>query len=141
MRRALPAVLLTLAGLGALGMFHSAAPAATRTATAAPATTPAATAPPPDGTTPTPDTTPTPTTVPSSGSATKTYDGDAYDNRYGTVQVRITVQGTQITAIEALQMPYEHNRSQYISEQAEPLLRQEALQAQSAQIDIVIGET
>ena len=38
-------------------------------------------------------------------------------------------------------MSYEHSRSQFISQQAGPLLQQEALQAQSAQIDIVSGAT
>ena len=37
--------------------------------------------------------------------------------------------------------PFDRERSQYISQQAEPYLRQEALQAQSAQIDLVSGAT
>ena len=40
------------------------------------------------------------------------HDGDPEQNRYGTVQVRITVQGNTITAVDALQMPYDHQRSQ-----------------------------
>ena len=38
-------------------------------------------------------------------------------------------------------MPSSHQRSQEISQQAAPLLRQEALQAQSAQIDLLSGAT
>jgi uncharacterized protein with FMN-binding domain len=53
----------------------------------------------------------------------------------------VTVQNGHITAVTALQMPYEHSRSEYISQQAEPLLRREALQSQSAQIDLLSGAT
>jgi uncharacterized protein with FMN-binding domain len=146
MRRALSAIALTIIALAALAAFKSTAPAGVKSARAlTPATTtPAAAAPP--ATTPAtqapatqaPATTPT-TTAPSS--ATKTYDGNAVDNRYGTVQVRITVQGKQVTAVDAIQMPYSHARSQYISEQAGPYLQQEALQAQNANIDVVSGAT
>ncbi len=67
--------------------------------------------------------------------------GDPSDNQYGTVQVQVTLQGSQITDVVALQMPDSHQRSLEISQQAEPILRQEALQAQSAQIDILSGAT
>jgi uncharacterized protein with FMN-binding domain len=55
------------------------------------------------------------------------------------VQVQVTLHGTQITDIVAVQMPNSHQRSIEISQAAEPILRQEALQSQSAQIDIVSG--
>ena len=51
----------------------------------------------------------------------------------------MTLQGKQITGITALQMPVDRQRSAEISQQAEPLLQQEALQAQSAQINIIGG--
>ena len=38
-------------------------------------------------------------------------------------------------------MPFDHPRSEAISQYVEPLLRSEALQAQSAQIDLVSGAT
>jgi uncharacterized protein with FMN-binding domain len=38
-------------------------------------------------------------------------------------------------------MPYQHATSAYISQQAAPLLQQEALQAQSANIQIISGAT
>jgi uncharacterized protein with FMN-binding domain len=140
MRRAVPAVVITLVGLGTLAMFKTTPPAPTKSAAAhsAPTTAPPATAPPPaSATSPTsPGTSPT-----TRATATKAYDGDPADNQYGTVQVRIAVQGKRVTAIDAIQMPNDHPRSAYISQQAEPLLQQEALQAQSAQIDIVSGAT
>ena len=48
-------------------------------------------------------------------------------------------QGHQILDVTPLQMPTDRQRSAEISQQAEPLLQQEVLQAQSAQIDIVGG--
>jgi uncharacterized protein with FMN-binding domain len=57
------------------------------------------------------------------------------------VQLQVTLQGTKITDIVALQMPSSHQRSIEISQAAEPILRQEALQSQSAQINIVSGAT
>jgi uncharacterized protein with FMN-binding domain len=43
--------------------------------------------------------------------------------------------------VRALALPNDRPRSQFISAQAEPLLRSEALSAQSARIDIVSGAT
>ncbi len=142
MRRAVPTVVLTLVGLGALATFKSSAPGGIKSAGAthvAPTTAPPATAPPANGASPS-TTTPS-TSSPVTTGSTRTIDGDPYDNRYGTVQVRVTVQGSRITAIDELQMPTDHMRSAYISEQAGPYLRDETLQAQSAQIDIVSGAT
>jgi len=62
-------------------------------------------------------------------------------NQYGDVQVQISGRGGQLADVEALQMPSSHQRSQEISQQAAPLLRQEALQALSAQIDLLSGAT
>jgi uncharacterized protein with FMN-binding domain len=142
MPRVVPAVILTIIGLIALATFKSTAPASSHAAPAlkshasrAPAgTAPPATAPPPASTGPR-------TSPPTAATTSHTYDGDPVDNQYGTVQVRITVQGRRITAIDPLQMPYDRSRSQYISEQAAPYLHDEVLQAQSAQIDIVSGAT
>ncbi|HTL83615.1 MAG TPA: FMN-binding protein [Acidimicrobiia bacterium] len=139
MRRAVPALVITLVGLGALASFKSAPSAATKPVAAAiapPRTTPPTTGAPPPGTVP--PTGPSPTTT---TGATRTVDGDPVDNPYGTVQVRVTLQGNTITTVTALQMPFDRERSQYISQQAEPYLRQEALQAQSAQIELVSGAT
>jgi uncharacterized protein with FMN-binding domain len=148
-RRAVPAVILTLIGLGALGTFKSTAPASSASAHThtTPTTTPPATAPPPTAAggngNDTPQTTAPPTTSapPPKNDATRTVDGDPFDNRYGTVQVRVTLHGNNITDVQLLQMPNDRARSQFISEQAGPILQQETLQAQSAQIDTVSGAT
>ena len=152
MRRVLPATAITVIGLLALASFRTTKPSASvtshppgshRLAVSAPrpptTTTPAA-APPPDTTSGAPPST-TPVTPARPRGRSGTFDGDPYDNQYGTVQVQVTLQDGHLTGVTALQMPYEHSRSQYISQQAGPLLQQEALQAQSAQIDIVSGAT
>ncbi|MHB8510698.1 MAG: FMN-binding protein [Actinomycetota bacterium] len=69
------------------------------------------------------------------------YDGATSDTQYGPVQVRVIVSGGKITDVQALQMPSSHQRSQEISAEAGPKLRQEVLQAQSANIDTVSGAT
>jgi len=151
MRRAAPAVVATLLGLVALATFKSSPGVPGKSAAALPGKRSAVGAPPPRGITPpappAPGSTPTTggtspatgTTPSTRAGAVRTIDGDPFDNRYGTVQVRVTLRGTQITGITALQMPFDRQRSAEISQQAEPLLQQEVLQAQSAQIDIVGG--
>ncbi len=57
------------------------------------------------------------------------------------MQVRVTLQGTRITDVEALHLPSDRERSAEISDFAGPRLRQEALKAQSANIDTVSGAT
>jgi uncharacterized protein with FMN-binding domain len=72
---------------------------------------------------------------------TRTIDGTAVQTRYGTVQVRVTLQGDTITAIQAVQLPDGDGRSMQISSRVEPTLQRQALQAQSANIDGVSGAT
>ncbi len=154
MRRAIPAIAITVVGLGALASFHStpAGPIKSAAGGLVPgSTTPATAAPPnPEPPTQTPTTqspTQSPTThspttgTPTTVGATRTVTGDPFDNRYGTVQVQVSLQGKTITGVTLLQMPDSHERSVEISQQAAPLLLQEVLQAQSAQIDIVSGAT
>lgn len=164
MNRAIPAAIITAVGLGALASFKSTSGLPTKSASAiivprttvppraAPPRRSTTTTPPHTGTTPptNPATTPTtsapaPTTPatspPTTAAQTRTIAGDPIDNQYGTVQVQVTLQGNQITNIVALQMPDSHQRSVEISQQAAPILQQEVLQAQSAQIDIVSGAT
>lgn len=87
--------------------------------------------------------TPAPTTSTGGGSgsaATATIDGPAVDTRYGTIQVEIVVSGGQLQDVVALQLPTGRHSGQ-ISNAVAPILREEALQAQSASIDTVSGAT
>ena len=75
-----------------------------------------------------------------SGSA-QTYTGDAVSTRFGPVQVQITVTAGKVTKSEVTQVPWNDPRDQEINSQAVPILNQEAVQAQSAKIDMVSGAT
>ena len=77
----------------------------------------------------------------STSSAAKTYAGDAVMTRYGNVQVQITVENGKITAAEVLQVPWNDRHDQMINSAAIPVYNQEAVSAQSAQIDVVSGAT
>jgi len=77
----------------------------------------------------------------SSSSSSGTYTGDAVDTRWGVVQVAITVKSGQVTKSVAVQYPQNNPRDQEINAYALPLLSQEVLSAQSAQIDAVSGAT
>ncbi|HWH10638.1 MAG TPA: FMN-binding protein [Solirubrobacteraceae bacterium] len=69
------------------------------------------------------------------------YTGQAVDTRYGTVQVAVTVGGGRITGVNFLALPEDRQRSQVISSEATPLLRSEALQAQSGNVNLLSGAT
>ena len=89
------------------------------------------------------DPTPAPTTSTGSGTTTTasaTVDGPVVDTRYGAIQVEIVVANGQLQDVVAIQLPT-GRRSGQISNAAAPILREEALQAQSASIDTVSGAT
>ena len=69
-----------------------------------------------------------------------TYTGATANNRYGPVQVQITVTVGKITAAVAVQTPTDR-RSVSINDQATPILASEVVSAQSATIDTVSGAT
>jgi uncharacterized protein with FMN-binding domain len=148
MGKAIPAAIITVVGLGALAAFKSSPGLpASKSASAAPSSSTPATAPPrsrtasPTVPTTVPSATAPRTTTPTTAAATRTVAGDPVDNQYGTVQVQVTLRGNTITDVTELQMPSDRQRSAEISSIAGPELRQEALQAQSAQIDLLSGAT
>ncbi|WP_214102898.1 FMN-binding protein [Acrocarpospora catenulata] len=120
MRRALLAVVVTVLGLVLLLSFkpHEVSPAALR---------PAATS----GTDQAVD------AQRAQGSVT----GASVDTRWGPVQVAITVSGGRISAVDVIQAPDGNHRDIEINQRALPILIQETLDAQSAQIDMVSGAT
>ena len=89
-----------------------------------------------------PGATPTPRATAGSGtnSGGKTVDGQVVSTRFGDVQVEVVMAAGKITDVVALELPT-GRRSGQISNYAGPILRQEALQAQSANIDLVSGAT
>lgn len=70
-----------------------------------------------------------------------TYDGSTVQTRYGSVQVRVTIQAGKITEITPLQLTDAERKSAQISSRAAPVLRSEVLQAQSANVQTVGGAT
>ena len=81
------------------------------------------------------------TPTPASGYRDGTFTGQDFPNDYGDVQVAAVISGGRITDVRTLQMPTDRPRSAYITQQAGPILHDQALQVQSAQIDGVSGAT
>ncbi|MHB1808600.1 MAG: FMN-binding protein [Solirubrobacteraceae bacterium] len=73
--------------------------------------------------------------------ASRTVTSPVVQTPYGPVQLAVAAQGSRIVDVKALQLPTEHSYSLYISERVAPILRTEALKAQSAEISIVSGAT
>jgi uncharacterized protein with FMN-binding domain len=71
--------------------------------------------------------------------STRTVNGEQIDTMWGPVQVRLTLRGSTITDVSALEVPSSQSRSLDISGYSVPLLRQEVLAAQSANIQGVSG--
>lgn len=80
-------------------------------------------------------------TAGASAKAAGTYAGSVVQTRFGSVQVQITVQAGKITDVTALQLTDAERRSVQISSEAAPLLRDEVLQAQSANVQTISGAT
>ena len=95
------------------------------------ATTPATTA-------TTPATTATTQAAATSGG---TFVGAESSNKWGPVQVKITVAGSRITNVTAIHTPASKPKSVRINDRAVPMLESEALTAQSAQINTISGAT
>ena len=70
-----------------------------------------------------------------------TYTGATATNKWGDVQVKITVAGGKITNVTTLKTPSGHRKSVTINNRAVPVLKTEVLAAQSASIDNVSGAT
>jgi uncharacterized protein with FMN-binding domain len=71
----------------------------------------------------------------------QTYTGEVAQTEWGPVQVQITVENGKITGAQPTQVPSGNFRDQEINSYAVPILNQEVVQAQSAQIDAVSGAT
>jgi len=76
----------------------------------------------------------------STSTASGTFSGSVVSNPYGDVQVQITIQNGKITDVQALSLP-SGGHSGRISDYVAPILRSQALAAQSASIDGVSGAT
>ncbi|MEV6266992.1 FMN-binding protein [Kribbella sp. NPDC051936] len=91
----------------------------------------------------TPSTSPStsPSATPSASSGSSTVTGDVAQTQWGPVQVQLTVQGGKITGVNVLQYPNGNHRDVEINDYALPILIDETVKAQNAQIDMVSGAT
>jgi uncharacterized protein with FMN-binding domain len=76
--------------------------------------------------------TPAPAPVQTTKSVSGTFTGDSVDVKYGFVQVKITVENGKITEAQAVQAP--SGKNDRWTRKAVPVLRQQTLAAQSANI-------
>ncbi len=127
MRRIAVAIMSTISGLVLLFSYHT----STNSGTVATASAPAANA----------TGAGSATDASASPQSSGTYTGTAVSTRWGPVQVQVTVQDGKITKAQAVQYPKSNSRDQQINAYAIPVLNQEAVQQQSADIDTVSGAT
>ncbi len=83
---------------------------------------------------------PAPSTKPRLPAGSYQVTGPVVRTRHGQVQVRIKVAGGRLVDVVVVQVP-SSGRTTEINQRALPILRQEALVAQSARIDTVSGAT
>jgi uncharacterized protein with FMN-binding domain len=69
------------------------------------------------------------------------FRGPVADAYYGEVQVEADVQGGRLATVRILSYPNDRRTSRYINSQALPILKREAIQAQSGNVDFVSGAT
>jgi len=81
------------------------------------------------------------TSTPAGLFADGTYTGDITDANWGDVQVQVVVAGGEINDVQFLTYPDHRSRSRSINSRAVPELRQEAIAAQSPDVDVVSGAT
>jgi uncharacterized protein with FMN-binding domain len=145
MRRVVLSIVGTIAGLGALLSFKThtgthpltaAGPLAGKPVTTAPSSGSAPSGAAPSGSSAQPA--PATSTAPP---AQRTVDGQPVVTRYGTVQVQVVLSGSSIRSVSYLQLTANDPRSQDINSQAAPILVEQTMQVQSADIDGVSGAT
>ncbi len=71
--------------------------------------------------------------------ARRTVDGTDVPTQFGDVQVALVLKGQRIVDVRPLKLPFDRERSAFISQQVSPILRQEVLAAQSARINLISG--
>jgi uncharacterized protein with FMN-binding domain len=86
--------------------------------------------------------------TPAPSSAAAQYKDGSYtsdvvqtDRGFGPLQIKLVVSGGKISDVQFLQFPNKPGHTTEVSNAALPLLKQETITAQSAQVDIVTGAT
>ncbi len=86
-------------------------------------------------------TSPIPSSTPDGLYKNGTFTGPKVDVYYGLVQVKAIIQNGRISDVQFLEFPNDRRTSQLINSQAMPWLQQEAIQSQSAHVNIITGAT
>jgi uncharacterized protein with FMN-binding domain len=151
LRRAPFVIGATGAGLGLLLSFHtkalhvsiasSAAPSASGNGSGQSSTTNPGTSNRAPTTAPSSGPTSPTTAPPDTAASTRSASSQDVQYRYGDLQVKVTEKGSQITNIQLVTDNATDPRSAEINSQALPMLQQQAMSAQSANIDGVSGAT
>jgi uncharacterized protein with FMN-binding domain len=71
----------------------------------------------------------------------RTATGRIFTTPFSVIEVRVTFTGDELTRVETVELSGTGARTQAINARAEPILREEALKAGSAKIDVVTGAT
>ena len=71
----------------------------------------------------------------------RTGTGQIITTPFSVIQVRVSLTGRQLTRVETVELSGNGPRTEAINAYAEPILREEALEAGSAKIDVVSGAT
>jgi uncharacterized protein with FMN-binding domain len=71
----------------------------------------------------------------------RTATGQTVTTPFSVIAVRVTLTGDELTRVETVELSGTGARTQAINAHAEPILREEALRAGSADIDVVSGAT
>lgn len=88
---------------------------------------------------PLPTAIPTPVITNNSKYKDGSFTGSVEDAYYGNMQVQAVISGGKLVDITPLQYPNDNRTSLSINSQAFPMLKDEALKAQSSQIDMISG--
>ncbi|HEX6489432.1 MAG TPA: FMN-binding protein [Candidatus Dormibacteraeota bacterium] len=127
MKRAMSALVATVAGVVWVVTYKVSPPTSGLASVAKPRSSPPAAA--------------SPAPAPSPTGKSGTFTGQDEQTIYGDTQVQVVLVDGKITSVKTVQLPYDRPESQYISSVAGPQLQQEAVQAQSANIDVISGAT
>jgi uncharacterized protein with FMN-binding domain len=132
-------VILAVAIIGALGIYGKSRPSSAHASPSNSGTsdvqsassTPAATSSNPAST----------SSSSASGFKDGAFTGSAIDTPYGTVQIQTIISGGKIVDVKFVTMPNDRGHTQEVTNESAPLLKQETLAKQSANIDFVSGAT
>ncbi len=76
-----------------------------------------------------------------SGYKDGTFSGSVADAFYGKLQVSVVIRGGKITDVQFLQYPNDNPHTQEVSNNSLPQLKQEAISAQTAKVNVISGAT